>query len=223
MKKIILIFCFLIFFSVSFSAELILSPSQWYVWKDCVEEFSIVLSLLPGEETIASDIIFESNMDFVSFENGDVFKYSAPVKKKWNQIKLLLFSDRWNEIDEWWLVWKIYYKVNSDESPYLNFVFYEKWDTTDTNISIEWMDILVSARWGNYSLDKIKSCNHSTEVLTLKKEETLDDFVNKFESDHKMEDIKKFFIKHQLLFYWILLLALVFFVWRFIKRKNYEK
>lgn len=208
MKKLFLFVPILLLFWSSFSANLSIGPSEWTLWINCLEEFNITLDMFWNEKIIASDVILESNMEFVEFVNWDVFEYAAPAKQKWSLVKLLLFATKGNEITEWWNVWKIYFNVVSwVDNPYINFVFDGVGITTDTNLSIEWTDILQSVRWGEYTLDLNKECLHDAS-LNLSGE-NLAQFLDRFESDHKFEKFIKFIVNNKFIIMW----WFVFWLW----------
>jgi len=224
MKKLIFVFGLLLFNWFIFSANLFISPAWWAVWSDCIEEFNIVLDVSWWEKIIASDIIIDSNMEFVSFTNWDVFEYSAPVKHKKNLSKLLLFSSKWNEVIKWWNIWKIYFKVPSNiSSPYINFVFDGVGKTTDTNLSIDWVDILSSVRNWKYKVDINKECSHALDDDSLWNKENLNEFIDRFESDNKIDAVKRFIFKYKIiLFFWVtIILALVIlFIFKSKRKKE---
>ena len=125
MKKLILFISFALLLAwFSFAANISIMPSEGSVGLDCIEEFNISVDLWLGEKAIWADVLIDSNMEFVKFVKWDLFNYSAPVKVRWNRIKLFLFSNVENEITEWGNLWKLYFKVVWDiKKPYIHFVF----------------------------------------------------------------------------------------------------
>jgi len=201
MKKLFYFVPMLLLIWFSFSANLSISPSEWTLWTNCIEEFDITLDMFWDEKIIASDIVLESNMEFVEFINWTIFEYSAPAKQRWNLTKLLLFATKGNEIVEWWNVWKIYFNVGSGvDEPYINFVFSGVGVTTDTNLSIDGSDILQSVRWWQYTLNMNKECVHDA-TLNLSGE-NLGEFIDRFESDHKSEKFIKFIVDNKFIIIW---------------------
>lgn len=148
--------------SFSYWAELKILPNVWSLWKDCIEKFDIYLEMWLWEQALASDLMLESNMEFVNFENAWLFWYYIPPRQLWVVNHLTLVNLGWKNITWWWLLWHVYYKVVSDEKPYIKFYFYGNWKTDDTNVSIDWRDILTRVYWWNYVVDWSLKCNEFT-------------------------------------------------------------
>lgn len=214
MKKIILWTLLLWFlFSFSYGAVLSLSPSKWKISENCVEAFSIDLSMSEWDEAIAADLIMSSNMEFDRFENGNMFKYTVPAHIKWDNVSIFLFNEPWWEITEWWWVWTLYYKTSGVTDPYVNFVFHDKWNTTDTNINIAGRDILDYVIWWQYVLSSDIVCNEPiVEKVKLSSEDEMENFIAQFESDHKMEHVSLFLQKNKWYILWIAWLLIIIIV-----------
>lgn len=225
MKKLIFSFLSvlsLIFvYSFTLGASLSISPGGWTLGSNCIESFDITLDMFANEQIVASDIVIDSNMLFVDFINWDVFEYSAPAKQKRWLIKLLLFSSQWNKIVDWGKVWKLYMSVPSNVTePYIDFVFNSVGDTTDTNLSIDWADILSSVRWWNYTIDSNKVCVYNADEIVWWEVESLDMFLDKFESDHKWERVKILIGDNLIVVGVIVIILVIIIVFFFRKKKN---
>lgn len=221
-KKLILSLLGVLFFTWFLSAANVsVMPSEGSVGLDCIEEFNISVDLWIDEKIIWADIVIDSNMEFVKFVNGTLFEYSAPAKIRNNLIKLLLFSNNGNEILEGGSVWKVYFKVNWEiKDPYVNFVFNGEGETTDTNLSIDWRDILNYVNWGKYSLDSKKACEHNSDLILEQEEVSLSSFVETFEKDAKNQRIQDFFVKYWL--YTGLSLLLIILILFFLKKRKHN-
>ena len=117
-------------------------------------------------------------------------------------------------------MWKLYFKIPSGIiKPYIKFVFDGLWKTTDTNLSIDGLDILSSVRWWGYTVDNNKTCVHNIDDIVWMSDENLDSFITRFESDNKIDSVKRFIGKYKfaLIASFILLLLMLIF---FFKRKN---
>lgn len=224
MKKLIFsILLTFLSFSFTLGATLSITPSKWTLWTDCIEEFSIMALINPNEYTIWADLFIDSNMEFVGFENGSLFKYSPPVKV-WEDwiLKIAVFGWYWQEVNQWWLVGKLLFKVSSNiQEPYIDFVFNKIWSTTDTNLAFNGGDILTAVYWWKYTISNDKTCVHNIkEVVDNLNTQTMDEFIEDFEDDYKFEKQKYFLSKN---FYWIiwgLLIIIIFIILFIIKRKK---
>jgi hypothetical protein len=165
--------------------------------------------MAPGDEMTTVDIVLESNMKFVKFENSDIFGYSVPPREEWNIVKLLLFSSNGEKISEWWKVWTLYYDTSNVEwEPYIKYVFYGVWETIDTNVNIAWADILTNVRWWTFTLSDAKNC----EILPLSINSStwdLDSFIDEFNSDHQMERFYLFINKYGRYILWSFLILVI--------------
>lgn len=145
----------------SYWAELRILPEFRSVWKNCIEKFDIYLALNDWEEALASDIILDSNMEFINFENAWIFQSYIPPRSLWSINHFVLLNVWWVNITWWWILWTVYYKVTVEE-PYIQFYFKWKGVTSDTNISLEWRDILDNVLWWKYFVDQWMSCEEYT-------------------------------------------------------------
>lgn len=214
MKKILLWVLVLWFlFSFSYGAVLSLSPAKWNIPENCVQAFNVNLNMTEWDEAITADLVVSSNMEFDRFENGDRFKYAAPERVEWDTVTILLFNDMWWEIREWGLVGTLYYKTRDVSDPYINFVFYDKWETIDTNINIAWMDILDHVVSWQYTLSSDIVCeNPIVENYDFSEEDKMDKFIQQFESDHKNEKFIFFWNTYKWYILWIAWLLIIIIV-----------
>lgn len=211
MKKIVLWALWLWFlFSFSYGAVLSLSPSEWAIPQNCLQSFDIHLRMDEWDEVIASDLIMMSNMKFVKFENANMFKYYVPDEWTWNTRYLLLFNEPWWEITQWWLVWTLYYDTMQVQDPYIEFLFLWEWDTTDTNLSIHWRDVLKAANPGKYTISQDLICENP--VILPNDTYNFDEFMQNFESDHKSERFLHFLQTNKRYVLWIVWLLIIIIV-----------
>ena len=161
-KLIVWILSLIWMLSFSYWAELRIAPGMWSVWKDCVQGFDIYLDMEEGEEALALDIILDSNMEFVNFENAWLFSSYIPPRNLWKEIHFVLMNAWFGNIAWWGLLWKVYYKTVLDENPYIHFVFDWKWERADTNVAINGEDLLDNVINWDYRLDYSVSCAEFT-------------------------------------------------------------
>lgn len=194
MKKIFLAIVFTVYFiSFSFGAKLTLSPSEWYLSENCIESFKVLLNMEPWDKAITLDLVVRSNMEFVKFENWNLFKYDTPPYLEWDMNSIMLFNDRWWEITEWWFVWTLYYKTTWVSDPYLEYYFVWEWETIDTNVNIDWKDILKSVKSWKYEILKDKECLDPAwaiiNVWNMSYDQQMDEFVKIYKKDHSWKII----------------------------------
>lgn len=211
MKKIVLWVSLLWFlFSFWYGAVLSLSPSKWNIPENCIQAFNIDLRMEEWEQAITADLVLSSNMEFDRFENGDTFKYATPARIEWDLVKIMLFNERWWEIENGWVVGTLYYKVRDVSDPYINFTFNSKWDTTDTNINIAGRDILDNVIWWKYTISSDMVCeNPIVENYNLSDEDEMDVFIKQFESDHRAERFSFFLNTNKRYVLWIAWLLII--------------
>lgn len=206
-KSILFIWLLWFFFSFSYGAVLSLSPSEWDIPENCIQSFMINLSLYDWEEAFATDLILDSNMEFVYFEKWDLFKYALPPKTWWNNTYLALLNSYDSPIYYGGIVWTVYYNTTNVEDPYINFVFDWEWETRDTNVSVEWRDILNGVRSGKYTISENMNCENipafSWEVHDI------DDFIKDYESDHRSERFLFFLTRNRRYILWVAWLLII--------------
>lgn len=161
-KLIVWILGLILMLSFSYWAELRITPGLWVLWKDCVESFYIYLDLQDWEEAFSADLQLKSNMEFVNFENWELFDYYIPPVSTWWEINIIMLNSIWHNVASSWIVWTIYYKPIIDENPYVDFQFNWVGMLSDTNIAIDSMDILKKVYWWKYYLDLSISCEEFT-------------------------------------------------------------
>lgn len=213
--------------SFSYWAELRITPGLWVVWKNCVNNFSVYLILDEWEKAFSSDLQLKSNMEFVNFENWDLFDYYIPpVNTGWT-INIIMLNSVGHNVMTSWLVWKIYYKSIVDEDPYINFQFDWIGMLADTNVAIDWMDILKNTLWWNYYLDFSVSCEEFTWNYydPITRSDIIDEIINdiKLTDDEKIQwnnDNQIFSYKIILLSSFVLLIIILLFYMLVKKWKN---
>jgi len=209
MKKFLIlsISIFVLLISFSNAAELLLAPSNWKYAPWCIIWIDIIMD--PDWAQIsATDIIIESSMDFIKFEENDLFPYFLPPKITENIVHIVWFT-AWPQqrIKEKWKIWKIFFKTkNISEIDWsIKFYIQKKWDTTDSNLSIWWwVDVLEDVRnwfytfnWDECSYPNIKE-NYNTEEIKNTQEkdfkklkQEINKLEQKIEKDHKASIYKK--------------------------------
>lgn len=214
MKKIIIAILFLFFIgSFSLGARLSISPEEWNLANNCIEEFKVILDMDPNDEAITMDLIVKSNMEFVKFENESLFNYATPANVKWDITSIMLFNDRWWEISKWGVVWTLFYKTMWVNDPYIEYYFLWEWETTDTNANIDGRDILKSVKSWIYAISLDKVCeNPAVEIINLwdnSYESQMDEFIENYEKDHVFEKILWYLIIYKWYICWFILLVVI--------------
>lgn len=170
--------------SFSYWAHLRITPSDKVLWYDCVQKFDVILEMNEWEKAITMDLYLDSNMEFVNFENWNLFEYfTPPYDSKW-YIKTLLFNTPWWEIVKWWRVASVYYKVKA-EQPYLTFKFLWAWEPWWTNLNIWWINILSTIAWWKYEIGEDIDCGEYKwwYIDLWDHDAALTKFINKFNDD----------------------------------------
>lgn len=207
MKKFILFIVWLLSLGCfSFWADLSIFPSEWSLWKNCVEKFDISLNMWPDDKAIAMDLVMESNMEYIDFEKSDMFLYAVPPHFDWNKVMIALFNDFNGEFSGWWLIWTFSYKIVSNDDPYLKFYFNGVWETDDVNVVLDWKDILSSVINWSYTISADKVCEDVVlySPVISNSGQNIDEFIEWFTSDHKAENRRLFFNKYWIYMYcWI--------------------
>ena len=227
MKKTILgLFPLMCCMSFVFGAQLTLSPEEWNLSENCIEDFSIYLNMAPRDRAITADIVLESNMEFVSFEKSDLFEYATPAYiDDWNIVRLVLFNSYDSILTEWWKIWTLYYNTtNVQWDPYIKYVFYNEWNTRDTNINIDGADILTNVMWWSFVLSPNKTCEILPSDFLPSAWENMEDmesFISDFESDHRSEKYVIFLHKYWRYLLWsflFLVIVIILVLHRFTKK-----
>lgn len=218
---LLLVFVFLLSWSI-FGASLYIAPSAGSFWSGCVQEFSVWAMIWNSEVAIWADLFIDSNMEFVRYVNWNLFKYSPPPKQIDGLVKIALFWDVNGAISAWWELGKIYFKVWSWENKkYINFIFNWVGETADTNLVINWEDILSFVTPWEYSIDDTKECMNIDNEILFWEEESLDDFMQKFNDDHRSEKRKKYLMGNNIYYFiWIILVLFLIWIIFFLRRKN---
>ena len=205
-KSVVRILGLFLFISYSYGAVFSISPEEWKVAPNCMQEVKVVLNMDEWDEAITADLVLSSNMEFVEFKNGDVFKYSVPPTVDGNLVKLMLFNEPWWEVTKWWVVWMLYYKTKDVSNPYVDIQFLWVWETVDTNLNIKGRDILTRVRSGKYVLSDDVECENPV-VEILKDSDDMEKFIQDFQADHRWENLLLFLKKNKRYILWILLLV----------------
>lgn len=213
MKKILLWTLLLWFlFSFSYGAVLSLSPSEWKLAENCVQEFNVILRMNEWEKALAMDLLVKSNMEFIDFENGSLFKYAVPPREYEDAMYFWLFNWRGLETTEWWLVWKLFYSTANVEEPYIEFVFDWLWETTDTNLSIWWKDILEDTLPGRYTISADMDCDTPVVIKMNSSDDDMEAFIENYQKDHKSEKFLIFWNTNRWYILWIMWLLIIIIV-----------
>lgn len=211
MKKIVLWVLWLWFlFSFSCGAVLSLSPSKWNIPENCIESFNVNLNMDDGDEALAMDLIVKSNMEFINFEKWELFKYSVPSRVDWDTMYFALLNGKWLEISQWGVVWTLYYNTTNVNDPYIEFVFDGVWNTRDTNVAIEWRDILKDVISGRYTISEDMHCENPVEITIVSWETyDMDDFIKDYKADHRIGNALLFLNSNKWYILWIVWLLIV--------------
>lgn len=181
MKKIKLlivwIFTCMLWWSYSFWAYLSLSPYEWEVGMWCIEAFTVWLDMEEWESSFAMQLDMDSNMEFVNFENWDIFEYSLPpvLDQSWIVRISLIDSSEW-KTSKWGPVWTFYYKVIVDDVSYINFYFTEKKSTIHTTLFSDGHNLIDWVKWWKYTISYDKSCDNYN-IITWNNNQTIDDIL----------------------------------------------
>lgn len=208
---IVWIFTLMLWWSYSFWAYLNITPDWWSIEKNCVKEFNVWLEMEQWESALALQILMDSNMTFVWFDNWNIFEYVMPPENNLNIQQISLFNAPWNYVKKWWLVWKLYYKAESNEDPYLNFYFNGSWDTTETSLFIAWSDILDGVKWWKYTLSSEDLCNDTIEIeKNFDYNTTVEDVIGQFHEDQLNLVLQQ--NKNKIFLYWCIVLCAILIV-----------
>lgn len=199
--------------SFAYWAELRIAPGVWSLWKDCIQVFDIYLDMEEWEEALALDVILDSNMEFINFENAWLFSSYIPPRTLWKQNHFVLMDAWFNNVTWWWLLWKVYYKVIWDIDPYINFVFNWQWERTDSNVAINGIDILGAVNGWNYIIDDSISCVEFTWKVYHESDfqNIMDDVMDQVREHIQLDENENRFISNKwyLIWWFIILLVLL--------------
>lgn len=144
---------------------------NWVFWYDCVVPIDVYIDT-KWQDVAAVDLVMESSMDYVDFVKSDFVPYFfKPIVKENGLIHVVWFTVEQSETIKWfWKMWTIYLLPQKwDTNWILRLYFLWEWETSDTNLSIEWwIDILKSVWEANVIFSKdLPSCNIKKSVDDL--------------------------------------------------------
>lgn len=226
MKKFIGILSILIMLSVTSAAEISFDPASGSFGNDCIVPVDIVVDTT--DKTIsATDIIMESSMEFVDFVPTKVFPYYLSPKILSNIVHIVWFTVDESQRFNWKsVIWTAYFKqrLSSDSDWSIRLYFENKWNTTDSNLSIAWwVDVLDSVGSAYYTFDWNDSCIH--EVSDIKwwiNDASLDETLSKIEKDQSANKVM-LFISSNIYALSLALIVIIFVVFYLWKKKKHAK
>jgi len=226
MKKLILfLFGAILFFWMSFSSNLSLSPSEWSVWKWCLIPVDIMLDTL-WEDVSSVDIILNSSMAYVDFVSWKLFPYSFPPKVYDNwRIHIVSFALDKNNLINWTgKIWTVYYKASDMVSDwFVRFYVKGEGETVDTNVSkIWWVDTLKTTLNAFYKFDGTSCINSDVIEVTwwvshMSYDEWLNDVLDDINSDFMLN--KVIYISY----YVVPLFIFILIIFLFIRKRKWKK
>ena len=194
MKKILGIAAIIMMIWVSAAAEIWFSPDSWNIGKWCIVATDVVIDT-NNQEIAATDVVIESSMEFVDFVPTWLFPYFLPPKiTSGNIVHLVWFAtDATNRVNGSWSIGTLYMKQKDTTSidGSLKLYFTQKWDTTDSNLSIAWWtDALDTIHNAYYTFVDTGICEHSVaDINGWIADISLQDITKQINRDHGIGNI----------------------------------
>ncbi len=215
MKKVLFFILFYLFLWFWFTSTLSVSPNDWSIWQNCVEEFDININSF-WELIFGADIEINTSMEYVNFiPNKKLFEYYLPPRIDNGIIVLWAFSMTWKEFNsEMISFWKLYLKnISNNIDSFIKFNFKEVWSTTDTNLSAGSFDTLDSVFNWIYMLDwEVCPSNESVGwwIDAVDYEKQIKELTADLKKDWENKTIKTLFMNNIYIVVWLSILVILF-------------
>lgn len=135
------------------ATEITFSPSSGEVANNCLVAVDIMANT-DDQEIAATDVVIESSLAFVDFVPSEtMFPYFLPPKVSENMVHLVGFTVDPAHRAQWsGIIGTLYMQQRSTSDPdgMIKLYFKNKWDTTDSNLSIAWGIDALDTVWSAY-------------------------------------------------------------------------